>query len=93
MTTIKEYLRDNINASYILDLRNNETICSLSGWLENVGVASMTDVTMQTIVDAKDIKGWCLDFIDVYESVLNRRLKPTEIHDVVEIYFWHKSAA
>lgn len=91
--TIKEYLLDNINASYICDLRNNATICSRSGWLEKVGVESMTDVTMQTMVDVEDIEGWSFDFIDVYEDVLGRKLTLAETNNVVKTYHWHKDAA
>lgn len=91
--TIKEYLLDNINASYNCDLRNNATVCSLREWLEKVGVESMTDVTMQTMVDVEDIEGWSLDFIDVYEDVLGRKLTSKEVDSVIETYYWHKDAA
>lgn len=90
--TIKRYLLNNINASYICDLRNNVTICSLRGWLEKVGVESMTDATMQTMVDVEDIEGWSLDFIDVYEDVLGRKLTSTEVDSVIKTYYWHKDA-
>lgn len=93
MTTIKEYLLANIDSAYKLAVSSNETIKNRAGWLEEVGVGAMTDVTMQTLFDEEDVEGWGLDLFPVYEEVLARKLTDREKYEILDIYFWHKQNA
>ena len=90
--TIKIYLLNAINAAWQLAVSENKTICNRAGWLERVGVASMTETAMRTLVEREDIDGFAIDFLNVYEAVLGRKLSTTEGYDVLAIYFSEKKA-
>lgn len=88
--SIKIYLLNSINAAWRLAVSENKTICNRAGWLENVGLTSMTETVMRALAGREDIDGWALDFINVYEEVLGRKLSTIEGYDILAIYFSHK---
>ena len=83
----KIYLLNTINAAWQLAVSENKTICNRTGWLENVGLASMTYEIMRTLAEREDIDGWAFEFIDVYEEVLKRKLSAAESYEIIDIYF------
>ena len=88
--TIKIYLLNTIDAAWRLAVSENRTVCNRAGWLENVGLTSMTEAVVRALMEREDIDGWALDFINVYEEVLGRKLSVTEGYDILAIYFSHK---
>lgn len=94
MNKIVSYFNDEILDSYNLAFTFGETNKSLKQWLEEVGISSMVDVTMQTIFDTldvtpDDVEKLIPEISDVFDNHLRRFVFKDEYAKLSEIIRWH----
>ena len=97
MSNITSYFDDNIFDSHNLEYTFGDTDKNLVDWLKEVGVGSMTDVTMQTIFDTIDVTPEEVidaieDIRELYERILNRPLTENEYETMVDVIYFHCEA-